>query len=198
MRVALATGNRDKVREISEILGGADVRPAPDGFDVDETGTTLLQNAWLKAAALREMADADEFVVADDSGLFVHALGGRPGVYSSRYAGPDATYEDNCRLLVEELDGRDDRDACFATVLVALAADGTVLVSEGSCPGWITREPRGDAGFGYDPVFQPLDDAGGRTMAEMSSAEKAAISHRGRAVRRLAHVIGAPIGDLAG
>ncbi len=198
MRVALATGNRDKVREISEILGGVDVRPAPAGFDVDETGTTLLQNAWLKAAELRGMAADDEIVVADDSGLFVHALGGRPGVYSSRYAGPDATYEDNCRLLVREMDGRDDRAACFATVLVALAGDGTMLVAEGACPGWITREPRGDAGFGYDPVFQPLDDAHGRTMAEMSSSEKAAISHRGRAVRRLAHVIGAPVGDVAG
>ncbi len=195
MRVALATGNRDKVREISEILGGVDVRPAPDGFDVDETGSTLLQNAWLKAAELRLSADDDEIVVADDSGLFVHALDGRPGVYSSRYAGPEATYEDNCRLLVQELQGRGDREACFATVLVALTGDGGVFVAEGSCPGRITLEPRGDAGFGYDPVFQPLDDAQGRTMAQMSSAEKAAISHRGRAVRRLARVLA---GDVAG
>ena len=147
MRIALATGNADKVREISEILGGVDVEPAPADFDVDETGSTLLQNAWLKAAELRSRADDDRIVVADDSGLFVHALGGRPGVFSSRYAGPDATYEDNCRRLIEELGEGDERAACFATVLVALGADGRVHVAEGACPGWITRAPRGTAGF---------------------------------------------------
>jgi len=198
VRISLATGNRDKVREISEILGGIDVVPAPDGFDVDETGSTLLQNAWLKAAELRRSADDDRIVVADDSGLFVHALGGRPGVFSSRYAGPDATYEDNCRRLIEELEARDDRRACFATVLVGLAGDGRVFVTEGSCPGWITQAPRGADGFGYDPVFQPIDDPAGRTMAEMTSEEKAALSHRGRAVRRLAAVLGAPVADVAG
>ncbi len=100
MRIALATGNADKVRELSELLTGVEVHGAPEGFDVDETGSTLMQNAWLKAAELRDVVDADTLVVADDSGLFVHALGGRPGVFSSRYAGPDATYEDNCRRLL--------------------------------------------------------------------------------------------------
>lgn len=190
MRITLATGNPDKVREIAELLSGADVEGAPPGFDVDETGSTLLQNAWLKAAELRRSAPADTVVVADDSGLFVHAIGGRPGVFSSRYAGPDATYEDNCRRLIEELDGEDDRRACFATVLVGLAGDGTVFVAEGSCPGVITRAPRGDRGFGYDPVFAPVDDPAGRTMAEMSGREKGALSHRGRAVRRFAGALG--------
>jgi XTP/dITP diphosphohydrolase len=190
VRITLATGNPDKVREIAELLSGADVEGAPPGFDVDETGSTLLQNAWLKAAELRRSAPADTVVVADDSGLFVHAIGGRPGVFSSRYAGPDATYEDNCRRLIEELDGEDDRRACFATVLVGLAGDGTVYVAEGSCPGVITRAPRGDRGFGYDPVFAPVDDPAGRTMAEMSGREKGALSHRGRAVRRFAGALG--------
>lgn len=190
MRIALATGNADKVREIAELLGGVRVEGAPEGFDVDETGSTLLQNAWLKAAELRRAAPDDTIVVADDSGLFVHAIGGRPGVFSSRYAGPDATYDDNCRRLIEELDGVEDRRACFATVLVGLAGDGAVYVAEGTCPGVITRAPRGDAGFGYDPVFAPVDDPAGRTMAQMSSREKGAISHRGRAVRRFAGALG--------
>lgn len=189
MRVALATGNPDKVRELSELLTGVEVEGAPAGFDVDETGSTLLQNAWLKAAELRRATDPDTIVVADDSGLFVHALGGRPGVFSSRYAGPDATYEDNCRRLLEELDGVEDRRACFATVLVGLGGDGDMYVAEGSCPGAITRAPRGDRGFGYDPVFVPMDDPGKRTMAQMSGREKGAISHRGRAARRFAESV---------
>ena len=192
MRIALATGNADKVRELSDLLTGAEVRGAPEGFDVDETGSTLMQNAWLKAAELRNVVDADTLVVADDSGLFVHALGGRPGVFSSRYAGPDATYEDNCRRLLEELEGVVDRRACFATVLVGLSADGDIYVAEGSCPGVITRAPRGDRGFGYDPVFAPMDDHAGRTMAEMSGREKGAVSHRGRAARHFAASIRRP------
>lgn len=189
MKIALATANPDKVTEIAALLEDAEVSGAPDGFDVDETGSTLLQNAWLKAAELRRAAAPDTIVVADDSGLFVHALGGRPGVFSSRYAGPGATYADNCRRLIEELEGVDDRRACFATVLVGLAGDGTVFVAEGSCPGTITRAPRGGRGFGYDPVFCPVEDAAGRTMAEMSGDEKGAISHRGRAIRRLAAML---------
>lgn len=190
MRIALATGNRDKVAEIAALLAGADVVAAPEGFDVDETGTTLLQNAWLKAAELRKTVDGEAIVVADDSGLFVHAMDGRPGVYSSRYAGPGATYEDNCRLLIAELEGVSDRRACFATVLVGLGGDGSVYVAEGSCPGLITEGPRGDGGFGYDPVFVPMDDPAGRTMAQMTAPEKGALSHRGRAVRRFAGALG--------
>jgi XTP/dITP diphosphohydrolase len=190
VRITLATGNPDKVREIAELITGADVQPAPAGFDVDETGSTLLQNAWLKAAELRRTQPEDTIVVADDSGLFVHAIGGRPGVFSSRYAGPDATYEDNCRRLLEELNGIDDRRACFATVLVGFDGEGAVYVAEGSCPGVITRAPRGERGFGYDPVFAPIDDAAGRTMAELSAREKGALSHRGRAARRLAASLG--------
>jgi XTP/dITP diphosphohydrolase len=190
LKVVLATGNRDKVAELEPLLAGAQVSGAPEGFDPAETGTTLLQNAWIKAAALRPEAPTDAMVVADDSGLVVHALGGRPGVFSSRYAGPDATYADNCRRLLEELDGAQDRRAAFVCVLVGLGSDDDVLVTAGVCPGEIAPAMRGSAGFGYDPVFIPEGED--RSMAEMSREEKAAISHRGRAVRRLAELLHLP------
>lgn len=187
MKVVLATGNKDKVTELSELFVGAEVEAAPSDFDVEESGTTLLQNAWIKAAALRDRAPADAVVVADDSGLFVKALGGRPGVFSSRYAGPDATYEDNCLRLLEELEGATNRHAAFAAVLVGLGPGGYSFVASGVCPGEIAPARRGVQGFGYDPVFIP--EGTGRTMAEMTRAEKDAISHRGRAARRMASLL---------
>lgn len=187
MKVVLATGNKDKVTELSELFVGAEVEAAPSDFDVEESGTTLLQNAWIKAAALRDRAPADAVVVADDSGLFVKALGGRPGVFSSRYAGPDATYEDNCLRLLEELEGATNRHAAFAAVLVGLGPGGYSFVASGVCPGEIAPAQRGGQGFGYDPVFIPQGER--RTMAEMSRAEKDAISHRGRAARRMASLL---------
>jgi XTP/dITP diphosphohydrolase len=187
MKVVLATGNADKVAELTTLFAGADVEPAPADFDVEETGTTLLQNAWIKAAALRDRAPADAVVVADDSGLFVRALGGRPGVFSSRYAGPDATYEDNCLRLLEELEGATDRHAAFAAVLVGLGPGGHSYVASGVCPGEIAPAQRGSQGFGYDPLFVPTGEA--RTMAEMTRAEKDVISHRGRAARRMASLL---------
>lgn len=187
MRVVLATGNTDKVGELVPLLPGAEVSGAPDDFDVEETGVTLLQNAWIKAAALRERVGDDTIVLADDSGLVVHALGGRPGVFSSRYAGPDATYADNCRRLLEELEGVDERGAAFVTVLVGLGPGERVLVSCGTCSGTIAPAMRGAGGFGYDPVFVPEGED--RSMAEMSREEKAAISHRGRAARRMAALL---------
>lgn len=188
MRVVLATGNPHKAEELRPLLGGATVETAPDGFDVEETGTTLLQNALIKARALRDEVPADAVVVADDTGLAVHALDGRPGVYSARYAGENATYADNCAKLLDELAGVDDRRAAFVCVLVALHSSGDMGVGCGVLPGTITTAPRGDGGFGYDPVFVPegLDVS----MAEMTADEKNAVSHRGRAARRLAEVLG--------
>ncbi|MDH3226125.1 MAG: RdgB/HAM1 family non-canonical purine NTP pyrophosphatase [Thermoleophilia bacterium] len=182
-RIVLATGNADKVHELSRLLSDYEVTAAPDGFDPEETGTTLFQNALVKAEALRPAVDPDVIVVADDSGLCVHALGGRPGVFSSRYAGPDATYSDNCLRLMEELEGVEDRGAAFVAVLVGLLPDGSSVVGCGICAGTITLAMRGEGGFGYDPVFQPIGDD--RTMAQLTTDEKAAISHRGRAARRL-------------
>jgi XTP/dITP diphosphohydrolase len=189
VKVILATGNADKARELEELLPGVQVDAAPRPFDPEETGVTLFQNAWIKAAALRDQLDAaPDLVLADDSGLEVRALQGRPGVFSSRYAGPDATYADNYRRLLEELEGAEDRRAAFVCVLVAMAPDGDLLVTSGVCPGHIAPAPRGEGGFGYDPVFVP--EGGDRTMAELSPAEKSAVSHRGRAARRLASVLG--------
>lgn len=187
MRIVLATGNQDKVAELRPLLAPLDVDGAPEGFDPDETGVTLLQNAWIKASALRDRVADDVVVLADDSGLVVHALGGRPGVFSARYAGPDATYADNCRRLLEEMDGVEERGAAFVCVLVGLAPDGVMLVASGTCSGSIAPAMRGAAGFGYDPVFLPEGDP--RSMAELTCDEKAAVSHRGRAARRMATLL---------
>lgn len=191
MNIILATGNVHKVDELSAMLDGANLSPAPGGFDPAETGDTLVANALIKANALRALIEPnapDAIVLADDSGLSVHALDGRPGVFSARYAGLDATYADNCDLLLAELGERTDRGAVFVCVLAALMPDGRTLIAVGTCPGDITTAARGEGGFGYDPVFRPLGDA--RTMAEMAPDEKAAVSHRGRAVRRVAHLLG--------
>jgi XTP/dITP diphosphohydrolase len=186
--IVLATANPDKAREIREALAGHDVELLPrpgDVPDVDETGETLLDNARLKAVALAEATGRP--ALADDTGLEVDALGGAPGVYSARYAGDDATYADNCRKLLGALSGvhGPDRGARFATVVVLRYPDGRELDALGEVRGTITEGPRGENGFGYDPVFAP-DEGDGRTFAEMSPDEKHAISHRGRALRALA------------
>jgi XTP/dITP diphosphohydrolase len=187
VRIVLATGNSDKVAELRPLLAPRRVDGAPEGFDPEETGVTLLQNAWIKAAALRDAVDDDAIVLADDSGLVVHALGGRPGVFSARYAGPDATYADNCRRLLDEMEGVDDRSAAFVCVLVGLGPGDMMLVSCGTLPGTIAPAMRGGGGFGYDPVFLPEGDP--RSLAELTRDEKAVISHRGRAARRMAAML---------
>jgi len=187
LRLVLATANPDKAREIAAMLDGFEVVPRPAGVpDVDETEDTLLGNAALKARAI---ADATgEIAVADDTGLEVVALGGRPGVYSARYAGPDASYADNVTKLLEQLDGLADRRARFRTVAVARFPDGREVVAEGVVEGSIVHSPRGAKGFGYDSVFAP-DAGGGRTFAEMTADEKNSVSHRGRAFRALAEAL---------
>ncbi len=185
-RIVLATANPDKARELLAMLEGFDVVLRPAGLpDVEETAGTLAGNARLKAAAV--MAATGELAVADDTGLEVDALGGRPGVYAARYAGPGATYADNVAKLLEELADVPPvgRTARFRTAAVALFPDGGEIVAEGVVEGTISRLARGDGGFGYDCVFVP-DSGDGRTFAAMSQAEKAAISHRGRALRTLA------------
>jgi XTP/dITP diphosphohydrolase len=184
----LASANPDKAAEIAEILGDAiDLVPRPaDVPDVEETGTTLEENALLKARALCDATGMP--AVADDTGLEVAALDGAPGVYTARFAGPNATYADNVSKLVASLDGAHDRRAQFRTVAAAVYPDGREVVVEGVVDGQIASVPRGDRGFGYDPVFIP-DDGDGRTFAEMTSSEKHAISHRGRAFTALAPLL---------
>jgi len=184
LRLVLATANPDKAREIADALSGFDLVPRPDDVpEVDETADTLEGNARLKAQAL--CAATGEAAVADDTGLEVVALDGRPGVYSSRYSGPHATYADNVAKLLRELDGVDDRRARFRTVAMVSFPDGREVFADGTVDGQIARAARGDEGFGYDPVFVP-DDGDGRTFAEMTLAEKQQVSHRGRAFRALA------------
>ncbi len=192
MRVILATANADKAAEIVAILSAAadiELVPRPaEVADVEETGDTLEDNARLKAGAL--VAATGAAAVADDTGLEVDALGGGPGVYSSRYAGIGASYDDNVRKLLSELEGipLERRTARFRTVALLRYPDGTEVVASGEVEGLIAMEARGTQGFGYDPVFVPLEGRG-RTFAEMSAEEKHAMSHRGRAFRALADAL---------
>ena len=188
MRLRLASANPDKVAEIEALLdeAGIEVVPRPAGLaDVEETGTTLLANARLKAAAV--MNATGEPAVADDTGLEVEHLGGAPGVHTARFAGPAARYADNVAKLLDALAGvpAPGRRARFRTVALVLFPDGRQVAAEGVVDGVIAGGPRGTGGFGYDPVFVP-DDAGGRTLAELAPAEKHGLSHRGRAFRALA------------
>jgi XTP/dITP diphosphohydrolase len=197
-RIVLATANPDKARELAALLEGFEVALRPtDLAGVEETAETLEGNARLKAAAVMEATG--ELVVADDTGLEVDALDGRPGVFAARYAGPGATYADNVAKLLDELDGipAERRRARFRTVAVALFPDGREIVAEGTVEGTITEKPKGEAGFGYDPVFVP-DGGEGRTFAEMTAAEKSAVSHRGRALRALAQRLSASASTPAG
>lgn len=193
LTLVLATANKDKAAEIVDMLEQTSAgrfvilsRPE-DAADVDETAETLEENARLKARALVDHTGIP--AVADDTGLEVEALGGAPGVRSSRFAGLHATYDENVSKLLSELEaagatGADQRHARFRTVAIACFPDGHEVVAEGSVEGTISPQRRGSRGFGYDPVFVPLGE--NRTFAEMESAEKHALSHRGRAFRALA------------
>lgn len=184
-RLVAATANPHKLAEIAAILGPAvELLPRPaDLGEIIEDGETLEANARLKAAAV--CGHVGQPAVADDTGLEVTALGGAPGVRSARYAGEHADDLENRSRLLAELEGVADRSARFRTVAVVVYPDGTKVQAEGVVSGIIAAAPRGDQGFGYDPVFVP-DAGGGRTFAEMSAAEKNAVSHRGRAFRALA------------
>jgi XTP/dITP diphosphohydrolase len=184
----LATANPHKTEEIRQVLSSVNVEllPRPSEVpDVDETADTLEGNALLKAHALARATGVA--AIADDTGLFIDALGGAPGVYSARYAGEHASFEDNVNKVLRELDGVDDteRSARFRTVIAVASPDGSQWVVDGAVEGVILSTPRGEHGFGYDPIFAPRG-AGGRSLAELSSEEKNAISHRGNALRAFA------------
>ena len=183
-RLVVASKNPDKIYEIETILDDADlvdeVVRGLDWPDVEETGETLEENALLKARAVVTATGLP--VIADDTGLEVHALDGAPGVHTARFAGAGARYEDNVAKLVEVMTGRDDRRAIFRTVVALVFPDGVEVVAEGSLEGTIATEPRGTDGFGYDPVFVVDGD---RTLAELGTDEKNQVSHRARAIRAL-------------
>ncbi|HUY17007.1 MAG TPA: RdgB/HAM1 family non-canonical purine NTP pyrophosphatase [Acidimicrobiales bacterium] len=184
----LSTANEHKADEIQRVLEGFDVELLPrpsDVADVDETADTLEGNALLKARTLTSATG--EAAIADDTGLFVDALGGRPGVYSARYAGERASYDENVAKILRELSGVGDarRSAFFRTVIAVTYPDGASWFVEGVLEGTILTSSRGHGGFGYDPVFAPRS-LGGTSLAELAPAEKDAISHRGRALRAFA------------
>ena len=184
MELLVATSNTYKLQELRKILpesftiyGLADI-----GIDeeIPETGTTFIENALLKAKYLYKKLGRD--CIADDSGLEVTALNGRPGVYSARYAGPENNSNANIDKLLNELKGNTHREACFRTV-IAMVLGGAEHVFEGKITGRIAEKPSGTAGFGYDPVFIP--DGYKVTFAEMTPEQKNSISHRAVAVKKL-------------
>ncbi|MDX6625098.1 MAG: XTP/dITP diphosphohydrolase [Solirubrobacterales bacterium] len=192
----LATGNRHKVAEMAELLPGVELRPLPDGFEMPpEDGDSFEANALIKARAAHAVLPG-EVVIADDSGIEAEDLGGAPGIYSARYAGVGVGDKVNLDKLLREVDAAGgERRAAYVCALALIDPDGGEHVFEARCEGRLLREARGTGGFGYDPAFVP-DETGPddeRTMAEISAAEKNAISHRGRAARMLArHLRGEP------
>ena len=192
MRLVCASANPDKVIEIKAVLAplGIEVLPRPDGVgDIVEDAPSLEGNARLKASAICEATGLP--AVADDTGLEVDALGGAPGVLSARYAGEDATYADNVMKLLDalsDLPDPEDRLARFRTVVMVCFPDGREVTAAGWVDGAITRGPRGHNGFGYDPVFEPIE-GDGRTFAELTTEEKNGVSHRARALRALAELL---------
>jgi len=184
LQLVCASANPDKVVEMEAILDGfVELLPRPPEVpDVVENADTLIGNATLKASAI--CAAAGLPAVSDDTGLFVDALGGAPGVYAARYAGEDATYGDNRTKLLDALEGSSDRAANFVSAVVVVWPGGRTLAVEGVCRGTIAERELGDRGFGYDPVFIP-DDGDGRSFSQMSDAEKNEISHRARALHAL-------------
>ena len=187
----LATRNEHKLRELRQALPGVEIDPLPPEVELPpEEGETFAENALGKARAAH--AATGRTAIADDSGIEAYGLAGRPGVRSARYAGEDATDEENLAKLLEEVGAQQDRRVAYVCAIALADEDGSESLFEGRCEGTLVREPRGSGGFGYDPAFLP-DDTGPddeRTMAELAPAEKHAISHRGRAARKLAEHLG--------
>jgi XTP/dITP diphosphohydrolase len=186
LRIVIASRNSHKLRELGGLLAHHSLIPLPYWASLPpEAGGTFEENAVLKARAAARATELP--AVADDSGIVVPALGGAPGVRSARFAGESATDEENLRKLLEEMRGQEDQRAEYVCSLAFAEPNGKVHVFEGRCEGRLIEVPRGDGGFGYDPAFVPADlDGDERTMAELAQQEKDAISHRGRAVRKLA------------
>jgi XTP/dITP diphosphohydrolase len=191
-KIIFATGNKDKMREIKEIMADEPVeilsmKEAGISVDVDENGKTFEENSLIKARAIAEQTDA--IVLADDSGLEIDYLNGEPGVYSARYMGEDTSYDIKNKNLIERLDGvaKEDRTARFVCAIAAVLPDGRELVTRQTMEGYIGYEPDGENGFGYDPIFY-LDEFG-CSSAAISPEQKNAISHRGKALRAMKEML---------
>lgn len=186
-KLVVSTGNKDKLRELKTILEDFDIEVLSKdevglgNLEVEEDKETLEENAEKKARAIFERHKA--IVLADDTGLFVDALNGGPGVFTARYAGENCNYEDNRKKLLAALKDKEDRKANFTTVIALIDEKGTCHIRKGICKGLISKEERGDKGFGYDRIFIPEGDT--RTFAEMTEREKNSYSHRGKALASL-------------
>lgn len=184
MKLVFATNNNNKLKEVKQLLPDSieilSLKDIDSEDEIAETGSTIPENAFIKARYIYEKFGMNCF--ADDTGLEVDALGGRPGVYSARFAGPGGKSEENIKKLLTELKGIENRKARFRTA-ICLMIDGVDMSFEGVVEGVITESESGENGFGYDPVFLP--DGYDKTFAQMTDAEKNAISHRGIAVRKL-------------
>ena len=181
MKIILATHNPHKRDELLTLAGNSiEIELLPDDFpEIPETGNTLEENAHIKAQFVFDKLHQP--ALADDTGLEVEALSGAPGVYTARYAGENATYKDNCHKLLHELDGINNRNAKFTTVICFIDKSGAESLFTGSVDGKITKDFRGTNGFGYDPIFEPIE-GNGKTFAEMTPEKKNSISHRARAM----------------
>lgn len=191
-RILFATGNEGKLKEIRMILGDlpvpvVSVKEAGISFDIEENGKSFEENARIKAEAIRAMTG--EAVLADDSGLEIDYLDGAPGVYSARFLGEDTSYEIKNAELIRRLEGvpEEKRTARFVCVIACALPDGRVLTSRGVMEGRIALEPRGENGFGYDPIFY-LPECG-CTSAEIAPEQKNALSHRGKALRAMKEIL---------
>lgn len=196
MKIIAATKNKGKIAEFQKILGklGLEIVSQADaGIDVDveETGSSFAENALLKARAVAMFCDAP--VLADDSGLCVDALDGRPGIYSARYAGENATDAEKMEKLLDELQGNPVRTARFISVVALVLPDGEEITAEGVVEGEITETVQGAGGFGYDPIFYCPEIE--KTFGMAEPAEKNAISHRGRALENLYQKLADRIGE---
>lgn len=186
-RFVVATRNPHKLREFAEILADFELLELPEGIELPpEEGATFAENAVVKAQAAHEATGLP--AIADDSGIVAYGLGGRPGVFSARYAGESASDEENLGKLLSDLEGHSDRRAAYVCALALVGIGREPIVCEGRCEGELISDPRGEGGFGYDPAFVPEATGVGdrRTMAELDPAEKHSISHRGAAARLLA------------
>jgi XTP/dITP diphosphohydrolase len=186
VKIIFATGNKDKIKEIRAIFGDRveevlTMKEAGIDIDIEENGTTFLENALIKARSVA--AHCDAIVMADDSGLVIDALNGEPGVYSARYLGRDTSYHEKNQNLIERLAGKEgeERSARFVCAIAAVMPDGREFTSEKTMEGQIGFEEKGENGFGYDPIFFLPEY--GKYSAELAPEEKNRISHRGKALR---------------
>lgn len=190
MELLFATGNKDKLKEVKEMLSNDSIKMPIDigisNFDVVEDGNTLEENSYKKASALYQLTGRAVF--ADDTGLFVKALDNRPGVHSHRYASANATYEDNRKKLLDELSNKDDRSAYFETVISYINLKGEVFRFIGRLDGYISEIEKGSGEFGYDKIFIPENSQ--KSLAEMTIEEKNQISHRARAMAKFKKFLG--------